>query len=184
VPALGLSDLKQLWQQSIIPAVRERSIPTGSVFTETQVVGLEGDTLTLEFPTSASFHLKLAAEPKHAGVVGRVLEEVVGRPLRLSCRLAEQPEPIAPPPQTERPEAQTSPAPSPGPATDMSASTDAGAATGTDTNPDADTNAHADMGDLEPDLSDSDMDSETQDPVDDFVALLKDTFDAQEIDDQ
>ena len=184
VPALGLGELKQLWQQSIIPAIRERSIPTGSVFTETQVVGLEGDTLTLEFPTSASFHLKLAAEPKHAGVVGRVLEEVVGRPLRLSCRLADQPETIAPPPQANPPEARTPTATSQGPGTDTNAGTDAGAATGTDTNADADTNAHADMGDLEPDLSDSDLDSKTQDPVDDFVALLKDTFDAQEIDDQ
>jgi DNA polymerase-3 subunit gamma/tau len=175
-PALGLSELKQLWQQSIIPAVRERSLPTGSVFTETQVVGLEGDMLTLEFPATASFHLKLATEPKHAGVVGRVLEEVAGRPLRLSCRLAEQPEPIARPPRTDPPEAQAATAPSPGPATDTNASTDAGAAAGAD--------AGTDAGDLEPDLSDIGMDSTTHDPVEDFVTLLKDTFDAQEVDDQ
>ena len=163
-PALGLSEIKQLWQQSIIPAVRERSIPTGSVFTETQVVGLEGDTLMLEFPISASFHLKLAEEPKHASLVGRVLEEVMGRPLRLTFRLAEQPEPIAPPPQSAPPEAQ------------KAVETSAGQAA----------NAGSDTDDLEPDIHDIDveMGGSVEDPVDNFVALLKDTFDAQEVDEQ
>lgn len=148
-PAIGLSEITQLWQQTIIPAVRERSIPTGSVFTETTVVSLEDDTLTLEFPASASFHMKLAEEIKHAGLVSRVLEEVVGRTLKLRYVLTETEE-VAPPPPPE----SVSPPPPEGAA----------------------------IKDLEED-ADPDPTPTGDDPVDEFVTLLKDTFDARELDD-
>ena len=48
-----------------------------------EALALADDTLTLEFPGSASFHLKLAEEPKNAGLLRDALFEVTGRKLRL-----------------------------------------------------------------------------------------------------
>src|SRR5437763_4231023 len=59
-----LGQLKEAWRRSILPAVEQRSIPIGKTLGEAHPAALEGDTLTLEFPRSASFHLKLAEDPK------------------------------------------------------------------------------------------------------------------------
>ena len=193
-PVFGLSELKQLWKQSIVPAIRERSIPSGSVFAEAQVAAIDGNDLTLVFPASASFHLNLAEDSKHAALAVRVLKDVLGRPLRVHCELAD-----APPPPPEGTSADP-----PSGADDATAATDAHAtqtaasseqaaaveSTATDRGSAAavavaEDKAPTSVADAEPSAGDtapSDPPAAVTDPVDDFVALLKNTFDAEEVD--
>jgi DNA polymerase III gamma/tau subunit len=86
-PSLELEQLQEAWQRTIVPAVEERSIPAASVLREAHPAGLAGDTLTVEFPPSASFHRQLAEEPKNATLLADALYEVTGR--RLGVAFAE-----------------------------------------------------------------------------------------------
>jgi DNA polymerase-3 subunit gamma/tau len=86
-PSLELEQLREAWQRTIVPAVEERSIPAASVLREAHPAGLSDDTLTLEFPSSASFHRQLAEEPKNATLLADALYEVTGR--RLGVAFAE-----------------------------------------------------------------------------------------------
>ena len=147
---LGLAEVKQLWKQSIVPAITERSVPSGSVFADAQVATMDGDELTLRFPAAASFNVKLAEDSRHAALASRVLNEVLGRPMRLRYELAE-----APPPVPE-------PVPPSVPEPDVPPTTD-------DTTPSED------------DTSDAPV---VTDPIDEFVVMLKDTFDAEELQDE
>jgi DNA polymerase-3 subunit gamma/tau len=83
-PSLELEQLQEAWQRTILPAVEERSIPAASVLREAHPAGLAGDTLTVEFPSSASFHRQLAEEPKNATLLAEALYEVTGRKLGLA----------------------------------------------------------------------------------------------------
>ena len=83
-PSLELEQLQEAWQRTILPAVEERSIPAASVLREAHLAGLAGDTLTVEFPASASFHRQLAEEPKNATLLKEALYEVTGRKLGLA----------------------------------------------------------------------------------------------------
>jgi hypothetical protein len=53
------------------------------VLREGRPVALDADVVTLEFPASAGFHARLAAEPKNADLLAQTLERVAGRPLRV-----------------------------------------------------------------------------------------------------
>jgi DNA polymerase-3 subunit gamma/tau len=88
-PNLELEQLQEAWQRTILPAVEERSIPTASVLREARPSGLAEDTLTLEFPAAAAFHLKLAEDPKNATLLQEALFEVTGRRLGLTFALGE-----------------------------------------------------------------------------------------------
>jgi DNA polymerase III subunit gamma/tau len=89
-PALELSQLQEAWTHQILPAVEERGgIPTASLLREAQPAELSGDTLTLEFPPSAQFHLDLARDPKNAGLLADALYDVTGRRLDLVFELGE-----------------------------------------------------------------------------------------------
>jgi DNA polymerase III gamma/tau subunit len=83
-PSLELEQLREAWQRTILPAVEERSIPAASVLREAHPAGLDEDTLTVEFPSSASFHRQLAEEPKNATLLAEALYEVTGRRLGLA----------------------------------------------------------------------------------------------------
>jgi hypothetical protein len=83
-PSLELEQLQEAWQRTILPAVEERSIPAASVLREAHPAGLAEDTLTVEFPASASFHRQLAEEPKNATLLADALYEVTGRHLGLA----------------------------------------------------------------------------------------------------
>jgi DNA polymerase III subunit gamma/tau len=83
-PSLELEQLQEAWQRTILPAVEERSIPAASVLREAHPANLAGDTLTVEFPSSASFHRQLAEEPKNATLLAEALYEVTGRHLGLA----------------------------------------------------------------------------------------------------
>jgi DNA polymerase III gamma/tau subunit len=83
-PSLELEQLQEAWQRTILPAVEERSIPAASVLREAHPAELADDTLTVEFPSSATFHRQLAEEPKNATLLAEALYEVTGRHLGLA----------------------------------------------------------------------------------------------------
>jgi DNA polymerase III subunit gamma/tau len=82
-PAVELEQLQEAWQRTIVPAVAERSIPISSVLGEARPSVLAGNTLTVEFPPSASFHRQLAEEPKNMTLLVDALYEVTGQRLAL-----------------------------------------------------------------------------------------------------
>jgi DNA polymerase-3 subunit gamma/tau len=88
-PSIELEQLQEAWQRTVLPAVAEKSIPTSSMFAEARPVALADDTLTIEFPQSASFHRKLAEEQKNATLLREALFELTGRRLALEFVLGE-----------------------------------------------------------------------------------------------
>jgi DNA polymerase III gamma/tau subunit len=86
-PSLELEQLQEAWHRTIVPAVEERSIPAASVLREAHPAVLADNTLTVEFPPSASFHRQLAEEPKNATLLAEALYNVTGR--RLGVAFAE-----------------------------------------------------------------------------------------------
>jgi hypothetical protein len=84
-----LEQLQEAWKRSILPAVKERSIPIGATLGEARPAALEGDTLTLEFPQAAAFHLRLAEDPKNSALLREALYEVTGRKLAVEFELGE-----------------------------------------------------------------------------------------------
>jgi DNA polymerase-3 subunit gamma/tau len=87
--AVELEQLQEAWRRTILPAVEQRSIPIGKTLAEAHPAALAGDTLTLEFPQTASFHLKLAEDPKNAALLRDALYEVTGRKLAVAFELGE-----------------------------------------------------------------------------------------------
>jgi DNA polymerase-3 subunit gamma/tau len=88
-PDVVLEQLQDAWSRTIVPAVAERSIPISTVLGEARPAQLAGDTLTIEFPASASFHRQLAEEPKNATMLTDALYEVTGRRLVLAFAVGE-----------------------------------------------------------------------------------------------
>ena len=66
-----LEQLQEAWRRTILPAVEQRSIPIGQTLGEAHPAALAGDTLTLEFPPTAAFHLRVAEDPKNAEMLAR-----------------------------------------------------------------------------------------------------------------
>ena len=89
-PGIELSQLQEAWARTVLPAVEERGgIPTASLLREAHPAELSGDTLTLEFPPTAQFHLDLARDPKNATMLADALYDVTGRRLELAFELGE-----------------------------------------------------------------------------------------------
>jgi DNA polymerase III subunit gamma/tau len=89
-PSLELSQLQEAWARQVLAAVEERGgMPTASLLREAHPAELSGDTLTLEFPPSAQFHLDLARDPKNAGLLADALYDVTGRRLEIVFELGE-----------------------------------------------------------------------------------------------
>jgi DNA polymerase-3 subunit gamma/tau len=103
-PSVELAQIQELWQRTVLPAVSARSIPAASVLGESHPVGLDGDTLTLEFPAEAEFHRRLAEDPKNADVLREALYEVTSRKLAVVFVLGEKGEPA----ETDEPAAPPS----------------------------------------------------------------------------
>ena len=85
-----LEQLQEAWRRTILPAVEQRSIPIGQTLGEARPAALAGDTLTLEFPPTAAFHLRVAADPKNATMLREALYEVTGRRLAVEFELGEK----------------------------------------------------------------------------------------------
>jgi len=88
-PAVELQQLQEAWARTIVPAVAEKSIPASSVLGQARPAQLSGDTLTVEFPASASFNRRLAEDPKNATLLRDALYEVTGRKLALTFEVGE-----------------------------------------------------------------------------------------------
>ena len=88
-PPLGLDQLQEAWQRTVLPAVQSRSIPVASLLGEARPATLEGEMLTLEFPASADFHRRQAEEPKNVNVIREALYEVTGHRLGVTLALGE-----------------------------------------------------------------------------------------------
>jgi DNA polymerase-3 subunit gamma/tau len=84
-----LEQLQEAWRRTILPAVEQRSIPIGQTLGEAHPAALAGDTLTLEFPPTAAFHLRVAEDPKNAEMLRDALYEVTGRKLAVTFELGE-----------------------------------------------------------------------------------------------
>jgi DNA polymerase-3 subunit gamma/tau len=84
-----LEQLQEAWRRTILPAVEQRSIPIGKTLAEAHPASLAGDTLTLEFPQTAAFHMKLAEDPKNSAMLRDALYEVTGRKLAVAFELGE-----------------------------------------------------------------------------------------------
>ena len=84
-----LEQLQEAWRRTILPAVEQRSIPIGQTLGEAHPAALAGDTLTLEFPPTAAFHLRVAEDPKNAEMLRDALYEVTGRKLAVAFELGE-----------------------------------------------------------------------------------------------
>ena len=84
-----LEQLQEAWRRTILPAVEQRSIPIGQTLGEAHPAALAGDTLTLEFPPTAAFHLRVAEDPKNAEMLRDALYEVTGRKLAVEFELGE-----------------------------------------------------------------------------------------------
>ena len=88
--AVELEQLQEAWRRTILPAVEQRSIPIGQTLGEAHPAALAGDTLTLEFPPTAAFHLSIAEDPKNATMLREALYEVTGRKLAVTFELGEK----------------------------------------------------------------------------------------------
>jgi DNA polymerase-3 subunit gamma/tau len=88
-PPLGLDQLQDAWQRTVLPAVQSRSIPVASLLGEARPATLDGEMLTLEFPASADFHRRQAEEPKNVSVIREALYEVTGHRLAVTLALGE-----------------------------------------------------------------------------------------------
>jgi hypothetical protein len=89
-PQVELEQLQEAWQRTVLPAVEEKGgIPTASLLREAHPTGLNADALTLEFPPSASFHRRMAEDPKNAALLQDALYEVTGRRLAVTFTVGE-----------------------------------------------------------------------------------------------
>ena len=88
-PDVELEQLQEAWARTIVPAVAAKSIPISTVLGEARPAELDGDTLTIEFPASASFHRQLAEEPKNTTLLRDALYEVTGRKLAIAFAVGE-----------------------------------------------------------------------------------------------
>jgi DNA polymerase III gamma/tau subunit len=95
-----LEQLQEAWLRTILPAVEQRAIWIGKTLGEARPASLAGDTLTVEFPENAAFHLRVAEDPKNAAILRDALYEVTGRKLAVAFELGEtgnaRPEDAAP----------------------------------------------------------------------------------------
>jgi hypothetical protein len=81
--------MQDAWGRSVLPAVKERSIPTATLLAEARPTGLEEDTLTLTFPVAAEFHRRQVDDPKNLSLLRDALYEVTGRRLAVVTAVAE-----------------------------------------------------------------------------------------------
>ncbi|HKP09258.1 MAG TPA: hypothetical protein VJT76_00920, partial [Gaiella sp.] len=75
--------------RSVLPAVKERSIPAATLLAEASPSGLEGDTLTLSFRPGAEFHRTQDEEPGYAQLLRDALYDVTGRRLAVVTAVAD-----------------------------------------------------------------------------------------------
>jgi DNA polymerase-3 subunit gamma/tau len=88
-PAVSLQQMQEAWSRSVLPAVKQRSIPIATLLTEATPSSLDGDTLTLTFRPGADFHRKQVDEPANTRLLRDALYDVTGRKLAVLTAVAE-----------------------------------------------------------------------------------------------
>ena len=88
-PDVSLEQMQDAWARSVLPAVKERSIPVATLLAEASPSGLDGDTLTLSFRPGAEFHRAQAEEPGNAQLLRDALYDVTGRRLAVVTAVAD-----------------------------------------------------------------------------------------------
>jgi hypothetical protein len=81
--------MQDAWTRSVLPAVKERSIPVATLLAEASPSGLEDDTLTLSFRPGAEFHRMQAEEPGNVQLLRDALYDVTGRRLAVVTAIAD-----------------------------------------------------------------------------------------------
>ncbi len=84
---VSLEQMQEAWKRSVLPAVRERSIPVATLLAEASPSALEDDTLTLSFQSSADFHRRQVEETGNAKLLRDALYDVTGRRLAVVTTL-------------------------------------------------------------------------------------------------
>jgi hypothetical protein len=84
--------MQDAWTRSVLPAVKERSIPVATLLAEASPSELDGDTLTLSFRPGAEFHRTQADEPGNAQLLRDALYDVTGRRLAVVTAVADSTE--------------------------------------------------------------------------------------------
>jgi hypothetical protein len=88
-PPVDVDQVQQVWQAAVLPAVRERSIPLGSVLAEARPIALSGSRLTIEFPPAGAFHRTVAEKPENETLLRDVLAETTGHRLAVDFVVGE-----------------------------------------------------------------------------------------------
>lgn len=89
---VSLEQMQDAWTRSVLPAVKDRSIPAATLLAEAVPTGLEDDTVTLSFPPAAEFHRRQVEDPKNLSLLRDALYEVTGRRLAVVTAVAEHTE--------------------------------------------------------------------------------------------
>jgi len=87
---ISFEQLHEAWVRSVLPAVRERSIPVATLLNEASPSQLDGDTLTLSFRSGSGFHRSQMEDPKNLTVVREALYDVTGRRLAVVTAIADE----------------------------------------------------------------------------------------------
>jgi DNA polymerase-3 subunit gamma/tau len=80
---LTLEQVRDAWSRSVVPALRERSIPTATLLESATPTALGDDALTITFGPGAEFHRSRLDDPKTNQLVREALFEVTGRRLAI-----------------------------------------------------------------------------------------------------
>jgi DNA polymerase-3 subunit gamma/tau len=89
-PDVSLEQMQDAWSRSVLPAVKERSIPVATLLAEASPTALDDDTMTLSFPAAAEFHRRQVDEPKNLTLLREALYEVTGRRLAVVMEVADE----------------------------------------------------------------------------------------------
>jgi DNA polymerase III gamma/tau subunit len=85
-----LEQVHEAWTRSVLPAVKERSIPAATLLGEATPTRLEDATITLSFRPGADFHRKQVDEPKNLTVLRDALYEVTGQRLTVVTEMSDE----------------------------------------------------------------------------------------------
>ena len=89
---LSLEQLREAWTRSVLPALRERSIPVATLLDGAVVESLEADTVTLAFLPASGFHRAQVDDQKNLVLIREALFEVTGRRLAVTTVESDAPE--------------------------------------------------------------------------------------------
>lgn len=81
---LSLEQLSEAWSRSVIPALRERSIPLATLLEGATVVSLESNGITLAFSPASGFHRAQVDDQKNLQLIRDALFEVTGQRLTVT----------------------------------------------------------------------------------------------------